>query len=673
MSTEKQNRVPPSLAQHFDSPTDAYTGCFGWLCGYSADAAFLNDAAERFTGQTKAQRAHSGRIYISAILDPGNPAISILDAPGVLHSPIKNISKKPFLLLHAKVALMAFRHQDDASQWLLRLIVSTGNWTRQTLEESLDLAWRIDISSKDIQEDKDDIKQRCADICAAKGLLEWIDSMFDTRLIEKEDETDDARNRALEWIKQCAERGKKVTPRFFDNRSKSLLDQIPDLVEKHCAGVSRNYLAMGSGFYESSKNAKYPSVPKILIDTFKEKKLLTISAPELDLFVNPDGCQSIADSINVLNGQGFFVRKAVAPKTVYGETSQRNLHAKFLFSANYRENSNRCSSAWLYLGSGNLTREGFTNRMGPIGNLEAGVVFAPENLAWEFSRGINTDLVVTNLLPIQWDKELEPEDKVQAGGDMPDREEKYIAAPIAWLTWCPGEEGTKGILLPPSDVTHDYDVLLPTAKPCERNPEGFVWPSPRPRQVRIHWEADSGKVQECAVPVLDEFGRIAASKLPKIDIDAAWWQLANFPMPPEDELLEDDSAEDDTIEDCPPEEIDNNKPKPKGDGPCAYPVRQMMELIENIAAKQTRINEADWPVWCNRLEQTLIQMKDSPVIEYFQNHFRLSPISPLLAAPFRPNFAETAETEKGKRYEEALKRVASVWKVNDLEEIGGVR
>ena len=670
MSNKMQNLVLPSLAQHFDA-MDEYTGYFGWICGYSADAAFLNDAAERFTGQTKAQRANSGRIYMSVILDPGNPAISILDTPGVLHSPIKDISKKPFLFLHAKVALLVLRHQEDASRWLLRLIVSTGNWTRQTLEESLDLAWRIDISSEDIQKNHD-VKQRCADVRAAKALLDWIGPMFDTRLLEKEGETCDARKQALEWIRQCTERGKSVMPRFFDNRGKSLLNQIPDLVKKHCAGVSRNYLAMGSGFYESSKNSNKPSVPGVIIEAFQKKKLLTKNAPKLDLFVNPNGCQAIANSIKALNDDNFVVREAKAPQAVYGGTTQRSLHAKFLFSANYRANSDRCSSPWLYLGSGNLTREGFINS-GAKGNLEAGVVFAPENLVWEFSRGIDPNLIVTNVLPIQCDEELQPEDKVQAGDNFPDREELYIAAPIAWLTWRHEDEGIGGFLLPPSDMAHNFEILLPTDQLCDRNAKGFIWPNIRPRQVNIRWETDHGTTQKCAVPVVDEFGRIAASRLPKVDIDAAWWQLANFPMPPEDEILEDDPEEDDLIEPFPPNNVDTNKPKGKGEGPVSYPIRQMMELIENIAAKQTQINEMDWPVWCNRLEQTLIQMKDSPVIEYFQSYFALNPISPLLAAPFRPNFAVNSETEKGKRYEEALENVAIVWKVNDLEKIGGTK
>src|SRR4051812_39826789 len=143
MSKHVQPFKPLSLAQHFEAPED-FLGSFGWLCGFSADVGFLDDAVERFTRRTHAQRAYEGRIAMALLLDPSNPQIPPKDVPGVLHLPVNGVL--PFRLLHAKVALIGFRHTSDARQWRLRLIVSTGNWTRQTLEESLDLAWRIDLS-----------------------------------------------------------------------------------------------------------------------------------------------------------------------------------------------------------------------------------------------------------------------------------------------------------------------------------------------------------------------------------------------------------------------------------------------------------------------------------------------------------------------------------------------
>src|SRR6266849_5170612 len=157
---------PLSLAQLFEAP-DGFIGHFGWMCGYSADAGFLNDAAERFTRQTDRQRAFAGKIALAVMLDPGNPQISCADVPGILHLPIRT-DRRPFNLLHAKIALLGFRNDTIRNQWCLRLIVSTGNWTRETLEESLDLAWTIETSSQEVARSLNpEAKQRCADFKVA--------------------------------------------------------------------------------------------------------------------------------------------------------------------------------------------------------------------------------------------------------------------------------------------------------------------------------------------------------------------------------------------------------------------------------------------------------------------------------------------------------------------------
>src|ERR1700760_3639772 len=112
------NFKPCSLAQLFDPPDD-YQGVFGWICGYSADAGFLEDAAERFSGLTKAQREHQGQISLSLMLDPGNPQIFPSEVSGFLHLPVKS-APLPFQLLHAKVAVLGFERSGRA---LLRVVV----------------------------------------------------------------------------------------------------------------------------------------------------------------------------------------------------------------------------------------------------------------------------------------------------------------------------------------------------------------------------------------------------------------------------------------------------------------------------------------------------------------------------------------------------------------------
>ncbi|MCB1635442.1 MAG: hypothetical protein KDI51_12685, partial [Xanthomonadales bacterium] len=225
------------MAQYFDSPA-GYTAMFGWVCGYSGDAAFLDIALERFTRQTRAQRAWDGRAWMGLMLDPGNPMVSIVEAPGLVHCRIRDGLRRPFNLMHAKVALLGFAHEADPARWLVRLLVSTGNWTRQTMEESLDLAWRLDLGVEALSSNLDKDRLAVADVAAAWQLLDWLRPHFDCRLLEQGEGgrlsvADRARHTFEGWLEACAKSNSGVRPRFFDNRNQSLLAQLPLQIIAH--------------------------------------------------------------------------------------------------------------------------------------------------------------------------------------------------------------------------------------------------------------------------------------------------------------------------------------------------------------------------------------------------------------------------------------------------------
>lgn len=660
---------PLSLAQHFEAPDD-FVGCFGWLCGYSADAEFLDDAVERFTRQTRNQRAYGGRIALALMLDPGNPNVSLMDAPGVLHLPIKDPGHKPFALLHAKVAVLGFRHIKDARDWQLRLLVSTGNWTRATLEDNLDLVWRSDLSSKDLHASDDAVRRGCADIKAAWEMLDWLRRDFDTRVLaavpqERKDTESGSASRLFEdWVTQASREAAGTPPRYFDNRKRSLLEQLPAMIERTGDTVARNYLAMGSGFYESSATPNaIPSVLNRIVNTLQGSggKRLLAGSRTIDVFVNPKGCQAVADSVQALNAADWTVRKAGQPG-YFGQNARRALHAKFIFSANESQNSNTCKSAWVYLGSGNLTGPGFAHKMARNGgNLEAGVVFAPDPLYWKSGEDIPPEQVLTHVLPVQREDDFNHNPNgLVAGGDMPEREPDFIAAPVAWLFW--HEEDRAGWLQAPDHVLEPFDVLDEAGKVCQRDATGgIIWSGRQPRQVQIRWTA-GGQTRHSSVPILDEFGRFAATALPAIDLlEEAWWQLANFPMPPDDEDLSPASDFEPSAH--------LNQPPGTTSSSAQYPVRQMMQLIENIAAKQTAVSQADWSTWCARLEQCLVQAAGNAVIKAFSD-LEINPLGPLWQPPFRPDFAKTADTPDGQRYEDVLHRVEINWKVAEFNKIG---
>ncbi|AWO88414.2 MULTISPECIES: hypothetical protein [Bradyrhizobium] len=653
---------PPSLAQLFEAP-DGFVGRFGWMCGYSADATFLNDVAERFSRQVDRQRAFAGRVALALMLDPGNPQIASADAPGVLHLPIKTGSK-PFKLLHAKIALLGFASEADREQWRLRLIVSTGNWTRQTLEESLDLAWTIEISSEQFGPRLDaGVKQRCADIKAAWNLLAWLRGCFDCRALDAALGAKQEGGRQFEdWIAAVTERNTLPAARFFDSREQSLLAQLPKLIRATTSDVARNCVAMGSGYYETpADEAAVPSVLADIVEQLQRKNLLT-RAPNIDIFVDPIACQAVAPSFNAIRKRGWHVRKAGRPEDLFGR-AERTLHAKFLFGANFRDDSNVCNSAWIYLGSGNLTKPGFSQKMSEFGgNLEAGVVFEPEDkLLWSVERRTDHHRVVSRFLPVQWDEEFDETDSnLSAGSDMPVREDEYVAAPVAYFAWEPvaGASGG-GWLKADGAEANAFEVVDSSGLVCGTEGEqGIWWPHTQPAQVQLRWEID-GRQRVATVPVLDQFGRLAGSTLSALGIEEAWQHLASFPLPPDEEDLAQPGGDE--------RQSDKATPGPphRDTEAASYPIRRMMQLIEDIAVKQTSIDPSDWTAWCVRLEQSLSGMSNCAVVARFRT-FAINPLSPLRNCEFRPHFAETASSVAGAQYEGILKRIESAWGVEHL-------
>lgn len=676
MSRGQQPQKPKSLAQLFEAP-DEYHGFFGWLCGYSADAAFLNDALERFTRQTSAQRACIGATCIAGLLDPTNPWISPVDVPGFAHLRILHVDRKPFKLLHAKVALLGFRHNDDPEQWMVRLIVSTGNWTRGTMEETLDLAWTTETSSQDRREKSVEVKQVLTDIDAAWRMFGNLRSHFDDAILGAvpSHRTETQTSNAFERFTGIASRIRSasgVEPRFFHNWHKSLLQQLPAKLKAMNTHTRRNYLAMGSGFFEGSSGSnEIPSVIKGIVDTLQKASLLSVD-PYVQVFVNPDGCQSVADGLSAFP-EHWTVRRAFKHPGIFGEGNVRTLHAKFLLSGNQRESNDYLTSPWVYLGSGNLTQPGFSRKMSPDrGNLEAGVVFGTSELYWNAVRDVPPERVIPNILPMRWNDEEDivkvPSD-AKAGPSFMEGEIVCVAPPISFLLWSgTNESGTLSMATDESatDEKTDFDVLDSTGNTCLRKPHGgFIWSGPCPRQVTVRWLVENSTTKSTLVPVIDEFGRVSASPLQTMELDDAWRQLETFPMAPDD--ADDEFGGDSVPLDA---ETDNGSSSAKIVAG-RYPVRTMMELIEKIADRQTEIRQSDWTAWCHRLEQTLIQSAGSDVLTQFKL-LKMNPLSPLQHAPFRPEFAETAVTAEGKIYEEALSRVEKIWEVAELPAIGEI-
>ncbi|WP_313369376.1 phospholipase D family protein [Achromobacter animicus] len=651
--------MTPSLLHLFDAPED-YDGLFGWVCGYSADALFLGEAAERFTRRTQAQRAKAGEISLGLILDPQHEALSLLDVPGVAHLPLRRASEQPFKLMHAKVALLGFR-KASADAWLLRLIVSTGNWTQQTVEESLDLAWSIELSSEELVADARDLPLRCADIKAASEMVGWLVSHFDLRILDAMSENPCAADRVArfnDWVGQCASRSDGQEPRFFDNRSRGLLEQLPDRITQHAGKVRRNYLAMASGFFEDLPQAvtdnapgQVPTVLARIEDTLRSHDMLTRNAL-VEVYVNPESCQAVAVCLEAMSERSWAVLAPGVPERVFGPDAHRTLHAKFLLGGN--DVGDACSSGWVYLGSGNLTNPGFIQRAARTsGNLEAGVVFSLPRTPWLASRD-PTVPALTVLLPIQTNGiPLTINERLKAGDPMPEHNDAFLAAPVAYLQWMRTPDG--GLLRAPGQNAEDVEVLGPDGAACVRTGLDWLWPGEAPRQARLRWGAPAH--QEQLVPVIDEYGRIAATELPELELQDLAAQLLGFPAI---DVGDHNGGDDDETD------ASDKKNQARGGGSSSQTaaIRTMMTQLELIAQKQVEVADADWTAWCHRLEQTLCQARGSAVLADFRL-LKIDPLSCLRQAAFRPDYARDARDPHGRRYEEALQRVAESWDVQE--------
>jgi hypothetical protein len=651
----------PSLLHLFEAPI-GYEGAFGWICGFSADALFLDGAAERFTRRGANQRARDGRIALALMLDPCHEPLSFLDVPAVVDLPILDFDRRPFRLLHAKVALLGFRSLETAG-WRIRLLVSTGNWTQQTVEDSLDLAWTVEIDAAELTARTDDgaadLALRCADVRAAAGLLKWLGALFDTRLLQARGASSagpaPAREQLDRWVKACVPAA-GTRARLFDNRDSALLAQLAPLIEQHAQPGARNFLALGSGFYEApAPGGAVPGVLTRIVETLRQGRLLTQS-PTVHLYVNEDACQAVATSFHALENQGWQVFAPSRPAAIYGTDSRRTLHAKFLFSGWWRERS--CSRIWIYLGSGNLTGPGFCSRMARgAGNLEAGVVFGLNSLPWETD--VNGEASITSLLPLHFNgAPLSAEAPPAAGGTMPERPPPFVAVPVAWVHWHDAEDG--GTLVLPSGIAAEgLELLAADGQPCPRSDRAWRWLGKMPRQVIVSWGAG-----ERAVPVVDAFGRIAAGALPALELEEIGDQLESFPaLPPSDEPIDDvEPNVTGTGASTPPLQQDIASTAP---ATSQLAIRSMMLQLERIAQIQTEVAEQDWEAWCHRLEQTLVQAAGSGTLEQFRA-LGLDPLSALLDGSFRPVYAADATLRAGRAYEEVLTRVGEAWKVSSL-------
>lgn len=583
-----------TLLNLFAPPPDCF-GDFGFFCGFTASPTVLKQIRRNFTGDM-------ARPVLGAFIHPTVNAISDIHGLAWLGMQPKS---RGYNLQHAKVALLGFRKRRE-NGYVIRLAVCTGNWTEDPLTNSIDLFWSIDLDTTAPQ------GQDIVDIRRSWEMFNWLRQRSDCSLIDREYDGLLPYARLLAEIETLPHSDN--TPRFIDSRTQAL---FPQVVERIGMSKKANRLILGSGYFEAGEEDDPESLPERLRKELVKSNLLTNSA-QLDLFLNPASCQGLVTKADSLEDAGWRLRK---PHSIHHE-SDAKLHAKFVLLA--RED--KTVAGRIYLGSGNLSRNGFERAASTGGNLEAGVVVdLPTGLDWPILK--NRKYKIARLLPIQF-RETVALATLQAGEGFVPPEEPETLPPVSWLYWQNGqlsapEEKTVVVFGP--DGT-------PVSTPCE-------WPDSPPVIVTLvdgNWR----------VPVISD-DVLVAPRPADLTVEDVLASLASFPEPADADHPDDDPEERDG-----PAEVIERSVAPSA----SYAIRRMMELLVRLGTAQEKLDPRDWPRWCRELRQNLtaIAEQEAAMIGFFANA-EANPLPVLFDPRMCPKGVDRELLET------SLARVAEVW------------
>ncbi|WIJ25791.1 hypothetical protein [Devosia sp. RR2S18] len=538
----------------FMPPKDCF-GDFGFLCGFTATRQILNQIKRTFNGDVT-------RPSIAAFIHPSLDVVS--DIPGLAWMWMR-LKDRGYNLLHAKVGLMGFRRK-EGSGYVIRLAVSTGNWTQDPLTDSIDLFWSIDV---DVDNPN---SQECADVQAAWAMFVWLRKKADCSLIERDYDghrPDSHLSAAVDQLPRS-----DLRPRFIDSREQAL---FPQVVERLGRRKKANRLIVGSGYFEAAGDGDAGLVERMR-QTLVQNNALTRNA-QLDLFLNPQSCQGLAERAEALIRCGWALRRPYS--ALHGEDGR--LHAKFVLLAGGSEDA----EGRLYLGSGNLSRVGFETAASGGGNIEAGVIVdLPSALPWRGKKGLSS------LLPVQFN-EVVSLTSLQSGGDFIAPEEPLSHPPVSWLIW--DDEvlsAPEGVSI--SVIGQDNQVRL---TPCE-------WPAPAPAIVTL-------SAHGWRLPVIAD-GVLVVPRSPDMTVEDILAGLGSFP----------EAADLDGPEDGPEGGEAIASESDRVDAPTAtYAIRRMMGLLVRLGEIQADVDPRDWQRWCRELRQNLsaIAKQETEMLSFFRS------------------------------------------------------
>lgn len=615
-------------------PPEGMVGHSAALVAMTGAEDFLEDAVQRFTGLRPRQRAELGNLLVYLMLD-GHSSSSRREVfpPGripALHE-FQPRSVNPGSLLHAKVALLAFAPNRTGAPVHIRLALLTANFTYTSARQQLELVWVVDVPLDGTARVEDR-----ADVAAAGAFVAALLSgrfYRDEQTVPTKDRKLTARlDVLLAAASSVAPANRK--PRFIHSLDRPLHDQIRERF-RSAIDKPRNLLLCGSGFYEQpSTKARKPAVFVKLEDL----GVFTANVRRVAL-VEPCQAGAVATWAKAGETEGWEV---VRPFDALDRN--RQLHAKFVYAGYFRDG--HVSNGWLYLGSGNLSRQGILTHGGMTeGNVETGVVFAVDER-------LDSSKIKRWLF---WSDEAETigdEDWVVGQvGDSPDEQPLLEVPPILSATIEPAPSRRLRLLWREDVPVEARASISWTGRDWFDGQRGDDIPlkdDENPTALNVRGE--SGR--EWVVPVVDAAGRVGWQP-PRFETFAdALAALLDFPIRPAEATDDDDG-----------DATDGGGTKGVGTGEAikqkSYALHEAAELIERVAALQAALPESMLDDWLDHLDRMFRASFPETLIATWRTH-RLDVFAHLREPELRPPHL----TDKQRtRYLEVLDGAAHAWRL----------
>ena len=357
-----------SLLQAFEPP-EGYFGQVCICCALSADQVFMEDAVERFS------KHYDGAPCVYMMLDRTGSILNCESIPGLVQLQAK--SNQNIRIQHAKVALMQFGRARGPIKLRLtndtvwRLVVSTGNWTKESACNNIEMVWKADFFTKMTEINM----QLLADlICANDFFMNLRKHYVCNEVLWKR----------AEMLGDCLKQFKEKNPiedvkktRFISTISGTTL--MTSIQYQFMDGIKRNFIQVGSGFYERGSDSSSPEIIQTLDRFLKNRDVFSIRPLAKKIVVNKDHADRLAfwDKCFWNGWKLFDVMDPI--KTKEKNAKRKFLHAKYICLGNKKKKE--IKDCKFYIGSGNLTRMGLLSAYGKnpsdgkgSGNIEAGIV-----------------------------------------------------------------------------------------------------------------------------------------------------------------------------------------------------------------------------------------------------------------------------------------------------------